>query len=94
MSAPVYEVAAKTTGERGSNKKFHRTSPETHNNSALMTPYRERFLPCTYNTETVYDLCGFLEVPKCIQFHVSALQDTNIKKTDICQLDDKTFVIR
>ncbi|KAE9417140.1 hypothetical protein Angca_008153, partial [Angiostrongylus cantonensis] len=52
---------------------------------------------CTYNARTLStdaDLHALLAAADRIKFHVIALQETQIKKTDIRQLNNETFVIR
>ncbi|KAE9416271.1 hypothetical protein Angca_005215, partial [Angiostrongylus cantonensis] len=52
---------------------------------------------CTYNARilsTDADLHALLAAADRIKFHVIALQETKIKKTDIRQLNNGTFVIR
>ncbi|KAE9416912.1 hypothetical protein Angca_000001, partial [Angiostrongylus cantonensis] len=52
---------------------------------------------CTYNARTFStdaDLHALLAAADRIKFHVITLQETKIKKTNICQLNNGTFVIR
>uniref|UniRef100_A0A0K0DGH2 Endo/exonuclease/phosphatase domain-containing protein n=1 Tax=Angiostrongylus cantonensis TaxID=6313 RepID=A0A0K0DGH2_ANGCA len=86
-----------TTGERSENLGLRRTSLEPDLTNTRTTRYGDCFLLCTYNARTLStyaDLHALLAAADRIKFHVIALQETKIKKTDIRQLNNGTFVIR
>ncbi|VDM52640.1 unnamed protein product [Angiostrongylus costaricensis] len=61
------------------------------------TRHGDCFLLCTYNARTLsadVDLHALLVAVDRIEFHVIALQETKIKKTDIRQLNNGILVIR
>ena len=89
--------SGETTGERPENLGLRRTSLEPDLTSTRTTRHGDCFLLCTYNARSLSTDAGLhalLAAADRIKFHVTALQETKIKKTDIRQLNNETFVIR
>ncbi|VDM53879.1 unnamed protein product [Angiostrongylus costaricensis] len=86
-----------TTGERPENFGLRRASLEPDLTNPRTTRHGDCFLLCTYNARTLStdtDLHVLLVAVDRIKFYVIALQETEIKKTDIRQLNNGTLVIR
>uniref|UniRef100_A0A0K0CUY2 PTB domain-containing protein n=1 Tax=Angiostrongylus cantonensis TaxID=6313 RepID=A0A0K0CUY2_ANGCA len=92
---PSMTSGGETTGERPENLGLRRTSLEPD----LTNTYTKRhgvsyFVRIMPEHSTDAELHALLVAADRIKFHVIALQETKIKKTDICQLNSETFVIR
>ncbi|VDM58431.1 unnamed protein product [Angiostrongylus costaricensis] len=86
-----------TTGERPEDHGLRSTSLETDLPNKRTTRHGDCFLLCTYNARTLSpdaDLHALLVGADRLIFHVIALQETKIKKTNIRQLNNGTLVIR
>uniref|UniRef100_A0A0K0CYY4 Endo/exonuclease/phosphatase domain-containing protein n=1 Tax=Angiostrongylus cantonensis TaxID=6313 RepID=A0A0K0CYY4_ANGCA len=84
-----------TTGERSENLGLRRTSLEPDLTSTRTTRHGDCFLLCTYNSRTLStdaDFHTLLAAADRIKFHMIALQETKIKKTNIRQLNNGTLV--
>ncbi|KAK6735494.1 hypothetical protein RB195_018608 [Necator americanus] len=85
------------TGERRSNLRLLRTSLILDQSDTRMTHHGDCLRLCTYNARTVStdaDLHALLGAAKRIKFHVSALHETNCRRSDVRQMNDSTLVIR
>uniref|UniRef100_A0A0K0CVW6 Nuclear shuttle protein n=1 Tax=Angiostrongylus cantonensis TaxID=6313 RepID=A0A0K0CVW6_ANGCA len=86
-----------TVSEKPENLGLRRTSLEPYLTNTRTTRYGECFLLCTYNARTLsndVDLHALLVTVECNKFYVIASQETKIKKIDIRQLNNGSFVIR
>ncbi|VDM61826.1 unnamed protein product [Angiostrongylus costaricensis] len=86
-----------TNGERPENLGLRKTSLEPDLTNIRTKCHGNCFLLCMYSARTFSTDAGLhvlLGAADCIGFHVIALQETKIKKTDIRQLNKGTLVIR
>ncbi|KAK6750637.1 hypothetical protein RB195_002547 [Necator americanus] len=85
------------TGERRSNLRLLRTSLILDQGDTRTTRHGDCLRLCTYNARTVStdaDLHALLGAAERIKFHVTALQETKCRRSDVRQMNDGTLVIR
>ncbi|VDM53568.1 unnamed protein product [Angiostrongylus costaricensis] len=86
-----------TTCERPENLGLRRELLEPNLTNTRTTRHGDCFLICTYNARTLStdaDLHALLVAADRIKFHVIALQETKVKKTDMRELNNGTLMIR
>lgn len=87
----------KTTGDRPQNLGLRKMLMEPDLTNIRMTRHGHYFLLCPYNARTLLkdaDLHALPEVADRIKFHATALQETTVRRTIICQLNNGTLVNR